>query len=533
MPAERRTRHWIMAGLAVFLLICGVPMVSAEENNGTFVVNTTSGNDPGNGTVIADTTVIIPVTETPVPATTATPVQTILQTLTTIISPTPTPLIGTTPDNTSTPVPTDSPVASRTPMPEIIPTVTVTDTAKPVMQQKSLSPAVQRKISTNLLYIIDSSVPETGISRDAVQDQMEAEGKLMTVTQETTTAKSGIRAAAAAEPAANLVLVYIDLVPSAPASVVDAYVSSVTERNEQDHSVVAWVDINNLDTLASLDAVSNVRTAEPSVTKESPVYHDTKFVNKRAGLPPATVDEAKASVREFEDAPGMALEQKRTMSTPRGEVYEMVSDRGRYFVNAKTGEVELASFYGKQKLHIKPSMLLKSTGTSKEQSTNTITMDEAIVLAQNYADKNNKNFYNRTMVLTKSELLDHGDAGMEYYLIWMEKINEVTIPNGVIIFLDANTGDINSYISFYHSINTNIVPTVSKDTAISKATAIFSYIDEAKTETHLLVKPVSENVQRTVWEVWLTGKSQDDFVIGGEVLIDAHTGEIVSVSPYA
>jgi len=328
MPAERRTRYWIMAGLAIFLLICCVPMVSAEENNGTVVVITTTGNDPGNGTVIVDTTVIIPVTETPVPATTATPVQTILQTLTTIISPTPTPTV-TPQENVTQPV--------------------ETTTAKPVMQQKSLSPAVQRKISTNLLYIIDSSVPETGISRDEVQNQMETEGKLMTVTQESGSAKSGLRAAAAAEPAANLVLVYIDLVPSAPTSAVDAYVSSVTERNEQDHSVVAWMNINNLDTLASLDAVSNVRTAEPSVTKESPIYHDTKFVNKRAGLPPATVDEAKASVREFEGSPGMVLEQKRTMSTPRGEVYEMASDSGRYFVNAKTGDVELASFYGKQK----------------------------------------------------------------------------------------------------------------------------------------------------------------------------------------
>jgi hypothetical protein len=168
----------------------------------------------------------------------------------------------------------------------------LTETDLPEIQRKTLNPSVQRKISTDLLYLIDSNVPENEVNRSALQKTMQNEGQLKPAIQSALEETKGLGSSVTTTQAGNFILVYIDIKPPAFTTTINSYVSSVTERNEEDHSVVAWVDVNNLDILASLDEVSNVRTAEPSVTKDTPVYHDTKFANKREGLPPLTVEDS-------------------------------------------------------------------------------------------------------------------------------------------------------------------------------------------------------------------------------------------------
>ena len=505
--------------LALFVLICGVPLASAGDNNESVgIISTTGISD--NSSILTSSTEPIPVTTVTEIAQNTTLLQTMLPTLTAIISPIPTTVTETKSVETATSLPTVTPEKTITP--------TVTLTARPNLVQKSFSPSVQRKISTNLLYVIDSNTPQTGQSRDAVQNQMETEGKLKTVMQTASSSeKQGLRAVAVASTtqACNLVLVYIDLVPTASTTAIDAYVSSFTERNEQEHSVVAWVDINNLETLASLDAVSNIRTAEPSVTKESPVYHDTKFVNKRAGMPPLTAEGAKASVREFERAPGMQLEQKRTMTTPRGNVYEMASDSGRYFVNAKTGEVELMSLYGKQKNTGLLSFLSKTSSASTDSGP--VTVDQAFAIAQDYGGKNYRNFYDRTMVLTESKLVDHGAGGKTYYFTWREEINNVVVSNGLSVTIDATNGNILSYINIDQPIDADIIPTISKDQAITKAIFAFSPIDVTKSGANLAVIQQDDNSQRLVWLVEIIGSQANNSNSGGYVIVDAKSGTFV------
>jgi len=43
MPAEPRTGYRIVAGLAIFLLVCCVPLVSAEESNGMVALDNATG----------------------------------------------------------------------------------------------------------------------------------------------------------------------------------------------------------------------------------------------------------------------------------------------------------------------------------------------------------------------------------------------------------------------------------------------------------------------------------------------------------
>ena len=522
--------------LALFVLICCIHFASAEDSNRTVASNVTV-TISNNYTVTESPIETIPVASTTEVTQNATLLQTIIPHMTVIISSAPTTQVEIPSAATTTAIPTGtteiSPVTTPTQVNETRPNVTIT--TKPVVQQKSLDPSVQRKISTNLLYIIDSNAPQTGLSRDAVQNQMETEGKLKSVMQTSSSSKNqGLRtlAAAATTQASNLVLVYIDLVPTASTTVVDAYVSSVTERNDQDHSVVAWVDINKLDVLASLDVVSNIRTAEPSVTKNSPVYHDTKFVNKRAGLPPLTAEGAKVSVREFENAPEMALEQKGTIKTPSGNVYEVASDSGRYFVNAKTGDVELASFYGKQKNSGPLSFLPKTTSTSTSSGSGPVTMDQAFAIAQDYARKNYRNFNDRTMVLTESELIDHGAGGKTYYNTWMETVNGVTVPNGVVVTVDADTGNVLSYIGIDQPVSADIVPSVSRNEAIGKAASTFSSITSVESDANLAVIFPDGITNKLVWSVDISGAPKDNVVQGGRVFIDAHSDEILKVNPF-
>lgn len=385
----------------------------------------------------------------------------------------------------------------------------------PAIPAKALAPSVQRKISTNLLYILDSDIPEKGMSRGQAADAMKASGQIKTVVLESAAGQWAGKSETA-QLVTNQIFVYVDIDPSASTSVVDSYFQNMTSRNEQEHYVAGWVDVNSVDPIASLDAVSNIRPGEPSITKASPVYHDTKYVNKREGQPPLTAEGAKASVREFENAPGMVLEQKRTMSTPRGTVYEMASDSGRYFVNAKTGDVELVFYYSRS-----------STKTGQ------ITFDQAYLITQKYVEKNYDSFSNRTMVLTESSLIDHGASGKIYYFTWMEKINEVFVPNVVSVSIDSANGDILSYIRQDQPLNINLKPTVSKETAIIKATTALSPLSGSiKSDTRLFVQSVNEKNQRLVWIVSVFGHTNSDFPQGGDAIIDAQSGEVVLLNPY-
>jgi hypothetical protein len=401
-------------------------------------------------------------------------------------------------------------------------------------RQKSISPAVQRKISSNLLYLIDADISESGPGREVVQNQMVTEGKLMTRLSAASPGTQDMSVPADTETTGSFVLVYIDLVPEAPTSAVDSYVSSVTERSEQDHSVVAWVDANAIDTLASLDAVSNVRTAEPSVTKESPVYHDTKFINKRAGLPPATVDEAKESVRAFENVPSRALEQGETITNSRGDIYSLVSDDARYYVNAKTGEVEMASYsyYANFPVQKQPE-IQKSISAGDSMEKYPLNVNSAFPIAQDFARNMYDNYDNRTLVLTQSRIIDHGDAGKTGLFIWNEKVNEIVTPNGVVVSVNAYNGKILSYIGIDQPHETDVIPSVSKEDAIGKAVSRFSPISVTDTSARLAILPVDKKSQKLVWITNINGEPEDNIHRGGSAMIDAHSGEVLEVDPYA
>jgi hypothetical protein len=183
----------------------------------------------------------------------------------------------------------------------------------------------------------------------------------------------------------------------------------------------------------------------------------------------------------------MALEQMGTMKTPRGDVYEMASETGRYYVNAKTGDEERVSFLSQSKLSAPQISGSNSLVVLPVKNTRPVSMDQAYAIAHNYAEKNYQNFNNRTIVLTQNVLLDHGDAGKEYYLQWYEKINDVYSPNWVVVMVDQESGRINSYINSAQGVQTDMIPTISWKDAIYKTLNEFSIVEDPIAESQLFI----------------------------------------------
>ena len=122
----------------------------------------------------------------------------------------------------------------------------------------NLTPA-QQKLSTDLLQLTGSIGVPKGQTLDGLQQQMEQNHQLIWVdesgkkTQDKTTGHP-------------VVYVYIQTTGNTGAGFISAYVWNVTNTDPENHLIVAWVDVNNLNAIASLDPVRSVRTVTPPIT---------------------------------------------------------------------------------------------------------------------------------------------------------------------------------------------------------------------------------------------------------------------------
>jgi len=77
-----------------------------------------------------------------------------------------------------------------------------------------------------------------------------------------TTGSQGIEAARTMQ-GDDRVYVYIHVIPAASTHIIDSYVVTVTDRDEQNHIAVAWVSISRLEALASLPEVRLIQEVIP------------------------------------------------------------------------------------------------------------------------------------------------------------------------------------------------------------------------------------------------------------------------------
>ena len=134
----------------------------------------------------------------------------------------------------------------------------------------------QKKLSTDLLQLVNSSFLPEGQNRETLEMQMERLGQFRPASSVSSTSDGRV--------AGELVYVYVYLKPPAGTRTIEPFVWEVTDRDEKNHLAVAWVGVKDLETLASLDAVRTIRTVMPplvrtgSVTTEGDAIHRTSNV---------------------------------------------------------------------------------------------------------------------------------------------------------------------------------------------------------------------------------------------------------------
>ncbi|RLG23700.1 hypothetical protein DRN85_08890, partial [Methanosarcinales archaeon] len=138
---------------------------------------------------------------------------------------------------------------------------------------KSSLTDTQKKLSSDLLQLVNSSFLPEGQDREILEIQMKNLGQFRPATPVFLEADDSV--------AGDMVYVYIFIRPPVETRIIEPYVWEITERDEENRLAVAWVEVKNLEMLASLREVRTVRTVMPplvmagSVTTEGDAIHRT------------------------------------------------------------------------------------------------------------------------------------------------------------------------------------------------------------------------------------------------------------------
>jgi len=130
--------------------------------------------------------------------------------------------------------------------------------------EASLSPA-QQKIPSSLQQIIYPDYPavvdpKTGMTPARIRDSMISNHQMIPADQAIT--KFNI-SNTTRQPVGDQVHMYIYVNASLSTDIIDSVVTSVAGRDEKNHIVVAWVDMNNLEKLAGINGVKSMSIVNP------------------------------------------------------------------------------------------------------------------------------------------------------------------------------------------------------------------------------------------------------------------------------
>lgn len=231
---------------------------------------------------------------------------------------------------------------------------------------------------------------------------------------------------------------------------------------------------------------------------------------------PNGVDTAKGKAQDFLNAPDATVQYQKTERLNLGEYYVFGTGDGQVYVNARTGVIERATF------------------DSARKDSHEIRLDRAAAeaAARAYAEEKYSGFAKKSMQLTRSNLVSHGDAGSEYSYIWREEISGVLTPNTVVVNLNPSTGEIVSYIGIQREIECPLEPKLSRDEALKIAAGQFPGIRVTGATADPSVEYTRPDTQTLTWVITMKGEPEDHVLQGGLVVIDAQTGEVLMVSPY-
>ena len=151
------------------------------------------------------------------------------------------------------------------------------------IQPSVAAPAIdQKKLSTDLLQLIDPGFIPVGQSKDNVEKSMEKLHQF--IPAEATSSITG------GQNKGDLVYVYITFRAGSSTKTVDPFVAKVMRRDETGRIIVAWVPVSNLARISTFNEVTGVRTVQPpmvhagSVTTEGDIIHHTAALRLDTGL---------------------------------------------------------------------------------------------------------------------------------------------------------------------------------------------------------------------------------------------------------
>lgn len=203
-----------------------------------------------------------------------------------------------------------------------------------------------------------------------------------------------------------------------------------------------------------------------------------------------------------------------TKDLPSGKMYEFETKSGRFGIDAKTGEVETAIIKGS----IVPNSITANN------------FDGVKSQAQSFVEENYPNFMNRTMVLSESRIIDHGDAGKEYYFVWNEMAGDAYTQNVVQFSVFPEWNNTITYIGIDRPLLIDTKPNIPQNVARAKTLGAFGLSAGAQVSSKLVVVPNGDG-QKLIWVVDATEQKKDLTYYGGTALIDAVTGNVLSVYP--
>jgi hypothetical protein len=218
------------------------------------------------------------------------------------------------------------------------------------------------------------------------------------------------------------------------------------------------------------------------------------------------------NIQKFTGLPDEIITYVGTKELPNGRVYEVTTASGRFNVNAKTGEIE--------------SALIKN-GLSESSPNDVASLKKE---AKAFALKNYRNFSSKKMVFVESRVLDHGDAGKEYRYIWNEMDGNVYTMSSVMISIFPDWNNSISYLGIDRPLLIDTIPKVMQDSAHKTTLHTFAMGSSAEIQSKLMVIP-DKNGQKLVWVVETVETGKDNTDHGGMAIIDAVSGDVLSVNP--
>lgn len=256
-------------------------------------------------------------------------------------------------------------------------------------------------------------------------------------------------------------------------------------------------------------------TADDRGTEYSPGNSEESGVlASLAGI--AGEDAAKTAVINFLANSSVILKYEGTGESYYGDYYKFSTDGGeRYYVNSETLEITLAHF---------PVNWSETLDVRIEP-------EDAEDIARDYIAEKTSASNAEKLEITESKLLDHG-AYKEYSITFNEIKDRVYLPNSALISLNPSTGEIITYMAISGETEVSLVPEISEDEALEIAKDQFDGIVVTESDARLIVDCPAGTEQKLLWRVDIKGKPKNYISVGGIVLIDAVTGEVILKDPY-